>query len=220
MDADEVAYRKSVRNMSLVLAAIVIVVFASIFIPPYVFPPRSTFQDSASLDSPFGFTLHLLINTTSPSPRGHVLITGWLNSTSDSIETVNASNSWIQGSEKLWTKPCTSGWPIGLGVMQGHYTQDNYTLGALLPLPHPLYYCPAQVGAPSYFLLEPHSSKALVDIGGSPQYWVIETSYTFGYTLGEGLSGGSGPNQLPTGVYTVVLTDEWGDVLTTNFLVS
>lgn len=206
--------------MSLVLAAIVIIVFAAILVPPYVFPPSDTFQKAASLDSPFGFTLHLEINTTSPAPGGHVLITGWLNSTSDSIETVNASNSWIQGSESLWTKPCTSGWPIGLGVMRGHYTQDNYTLGALLPLPQPLYICPLQSGTPSYFLLEPHSSRALVDIGGSPQYWVIESSYTFGYALWEGLSGSAGAGQLPAGVYTVVLADEWGDVLTTNFLVS
>jgi len=38
--------------------------------------------------------------------------------------------------------------------------------------------------------------------------------------LNEGLPAGAGTNQLPSGVYTVIMADEWGDVLTTNFLVS
>jgi hypothetical protein len=104
--------------------------------------------------------------------------------------------------------------------MAGHYTQDNYTLGSLLPLPQPAYHCPVSGGSPRYFLLEPHSSRSLVDIGGSPQYWLLQANLTFGYAPTEGLQGGSSSNLLPKGVYTVVLADEWGDVLTTNFVVS
>ena len=217
---DDAAYRRSVRNMSFVLAAIVITIFAAIFIPPIVFPSHDTFQRSVSLDSPFGFTLHLELNTTSPAPGGHVLLTGWLNSTFGSLENLTASNSWPQGLSGLWGRICTAGWPVGVGVMKGHYDQDNYSLGSLLPLPRPAVSCPVQLGVPSYFILESHSSKALVDIGGSPQYWIIQTYYTFGYALNEGLPAGAGTNQLPSGVYTVIMADEWGDVLTTNFLVS
>ena len=216
---DDAAYRRSVRNMSFVLAAIVITIFAAIFVPPYVFPSHDNFQRSVSMDSPFfGFTLHLDLNTTTPASSGHVLITGWLNSTSSSLENITTSNSWPLGLSGLWGKICTSGWPIGVGVMKGHYDQDNYTLGKLLPIPQPA--CPSQSEVPSYFILEPHSSKALVDIGGSPQYWIIQTDYTFGYTLNAGLPEGAGPNQLPTGVYTAILADEWGEVVTANFLVS
>ena len=96
--------------------------------------------------------------------------------------------------------------------MEGHYTQDNYTLGNLLPIPQPLEQCPAQAAAPSYFLLEPHSSMALVDLGGKPAFWTIQTGLLFK----EYLSG----YQLQLGVYTAVLADEWGDILTANFLVS
>ena len=209
--------------MSLVLAAIVITIFAAIFVPPYFLATHSNFQPAVSLDSPFlGATLHLTVNATDIAARGHILIGGWLNNTSPSIENVSASDSWLQGPKYLYGQPCTPGWPIGLGVMAGHYTQDNYTLGHLLPLAVLSPHCPPGADTPSYFLLEPspHSSKTVVDLGGSPQYWIIQTNYTFGYAPWIGLPGGSGPNQLPEGVYTAVLADEWGDVLTTNFSVS
>ena len=209
---DDAAYRRSVRNMSAVLAVIVIVVFAAIYIPPYVNPAHDVFQTSVTAGSPFGFTMHLATNATALDPSGAVLITGWLNSTSDSLQNVTAAESWALQQDRLWTRPCTSGWPIGVGVMRGHYTADNYTLGALLPVPQPLTSCPAGGVTPTYFVFEAHSSKALVSLGGTPAIWSIETSFAFGQSLpGYGLQ---------PGVYTAVLADEWGDVLTANFLVS
>jgi len=208
MDPDDIAYRRSVRNMSLVLAAIVVTIFAAIFVSPYVFPPADTFQPSVTYGSAFGFTLHLQINSTSVSPGGGLLISAWLNSSSDSIASINASDSWGVGPAGLWTKPCTVGWPIGIGVMSGHYIQDNYTLGTLLPVPLPEEQCPAQPGVPGSFLLGPLSSKAVVDLNGTLKYWVLQSVYQ--------VSTG----QLPAGVYTAVLADEWGDVLTTNFIVT
>ena len=192
--------------MSFVLAAIVITVFAAIFVPLYIYPQHTVFQSSVSSDSPFGFELHLRINSTSVPRAGSVVLIGWVNSTSSSIENVTAANAWgLQG--RLWGRVCTTGWPIGLGVMKGHYTNDNYTLGTLIPVPRPPVLCPLQVAAPSYFLFEAHSSKALVAIGGTPVFWVIQTDLAF--------RGFSGP-----GVYTAIIADEWGEVLTTNFLVT
>lgn len=198
--------------MSVVLAAIVITVFAALFIPPYLFPPHDVFQPSVTAASPFGFTMHLTVNATTVSTGGSVLVTGWLNSTSDYLYNVTAANAWALPQERLWERVCTSGWPIGVGVMEGHYTADNYTLGTLVPIPQPLVACPLQAAAPSYFVFEAHSSKALVSLGGAPAIWNIVTGFTFreyapGYTL-------------PPGVYTAVLADEWGDVLTANFLIS
>ena len=207
MDPDDVAYRKSVRNMSLVLAAIVLTIFAAIFAAPYVFPAGSTFGESASYDSAFGFSLHLRINATSLPGGDAVLVTGWLNSSSGSIYNLTSAAGWGVGPAGLWTRMCTQGWPVGVGVMQGHYTQDNYTSGSLIPVPMP-YHCPLEPPPPGYFLLAPHSSKALVDLGGTPQYWVLQSSYPFGTA------------NLPAGVYTAVLADEWGDVVTTSFVVS
>ncbi len=207
---DDIAYRKSVRNMSVVLAAIVLTIFASLFVPPYIYPYHETFQPAVSLNSPFGFTLHLTINSTSVPSGGSVLLTGWLNSTSSSVENVTAANAWALQQSGLWGRICTSGWPIGLGVMKGHFTQDNYTLGYLIPMPRPLVACPVYAQTPPYFLLEPHTSKALVTIGGNPALWDIHTALTFRQYIGSGLQ---------QGVYTAVVADEWGDVLTTNFRV-
>ncbi|MDG6910459.1 MAG: hypothetical protein JRN08_08835 [Nitrososphaerota archaeon] len=208
MDSDDAAYRKSARNMSLVLAAFVITIFAALVVSPYVFPASSAFHPSVSYGSAFGFTLHLQVNATSVPSGAGVLISGWLNGSSGSIDNVTAADSWGIGPAGLWTRTCTAGWPIGLGVMAGHYTQDNFTSGTLIPVPVPLAQCPVQAGTPGYFLLSPHSSKALVDLGGAPQYWVLQSSFSLS------------TSKLQAGVYTALIADEWGDVLTTSFRVS
>lgn len=217
MDPDDIAYKKSVRNMAFVLAAIVLTIFAAIFASPYLFPPPDTFQQSVTYNSAFGFTMHLQVNTTTLSQGGSVLVSGWLNSSSASIDNVTAESLWGVGPTSLWTSYCTAAWPIGVGVMQGHYTQDNYTLGRLLPLNLPEVSCPVRAATPGYFLFDPHSSRALVDLNGTPQYWVLRSAFTFSASSSSGFKGSS---SLPAGVYTAVLADEWGDVVTTNFLVS
>lgn len=208
MDPDEAGYRRSVRNMSLVLAAIVITVFAAIFASPYVFPAPDTFQKSVSFNSPFGFAMQLQVNATRLSPGGGIQVSGWLNSTSGSIDNISAADAWGVGPSGLWTRPCTGGWPLGIGVMEGHYTLTNVTMGAFVPIPTPATDCPAQSGTPGYFLLEPRSSRSLVDLNGTPVFWLLQSTFS--------LSTG----RLAAGVYTAVLADEWGDVVTTNFVVS
>lgn len=195
--------------MSLVLAAIVITVFVALAVSPVLFPATSTFQTSTSLDSTFGFSLHLDVNTTAPLAGGGVEVTGWLNSTSGSIINVTAANSWgIGPTADLWGEACTTGWPLGLGIIQGHYTQDNVSFASLYPIPLPAHQCSTASPSPGSFLLEPQSTKALVTLDGVPQYWVLRSSYPLN-TAG-----------LSPGTYTAVLADEWGDVVTTNFVVS
>lgn len=224
MNPDDVAYRKSVRNMVVVLAAIVITVFAAIFIPPYLSPYHDVFQNSVIYDSPFGFTMHLTLNSTSASPKGEVTLSGWLNSTYANIQNVTAADSWAFPQASLWERACLNGWPIGIGVMQGHYTRDNYTLGTLLLLNQPQSACPVNASPPQYFLFypSPHSSEALVSVAGGHDLWLIQTDLSFGQNSlrQNALPGAPGPKGLPQGVYTAVLADEWGDVLTANFQVS
>lgn len=198
--------------MSVILAVVIVIVFAAIFVPPYVNPSHDVFQSSVSYDSPFGFVMHLEVNSTSLSPGKSLLLTGWINSSASSIEDINASSSWGFSEAQLSGKLCTSGWPIGLGLMKGHYTPDNYTLGPLVSLPRPNVACPIQSGAPQDFLLRPHSSEALVTINGTPQIWVIQSTLA--------ISKDAYGNPLSPGVYTAVLADEWGDVVTAIFLVT
>ncbi len=209
--------------MSVILAVIVIVVFAAIFIPPYVSPNHDVFQQAVSIDSPAGFTLHLTMNATSILPAGSVLIVGWVNSSSPSVANLTVANQWAVQQGLLWGRACTSGWPIGIGVMEGHFTQDNYTLGTLIQMPQPTITCPTS--APPQFILlypYPHSSIALASVNGNPVRWLLQTELAFsGRSLGAASQPGSpGPREFPPGVYTAILADEWGDVLTCNFLVS
>jgi hypothetical protein len=218
---DDVEYRKSVRNMSAVLAAIVITIFAALIIPPYLNPVRPTFQEQVSATSPYGFTLTLEINSTSISSTGHIAITAWVNSTSSTIENVTAKDAWALDRAQLWGRICTSGWPMGVGVMQGHYTLDNFSQGTLLHFPQPLVLCPVMRGQPQWFALAPHSSKALVSPGGIPTFWILQSTLTFGSgNLPLNLTPGPRSSGFPAGVYTAVAADEWGDVVTTNFSVS
>jgi len=212
MDPDDVAYRKSVRNMAFVLAAIVITIFAAIFIPPYLNPPSGAFPRSVSFDSGFGFTMYLTVNYSSGPSTWSVLLRGWVNSTSPSINNVTAADSWAYSLIDLYTARCTPGWPIGIGVMEGHYTQDNYTLGTLLPLNLSRSQCVGESNSPNSFAFEPQTSKALVVLGGTPSFWTIQTALNYTATTPGYL--------LPPGVYTAVLADEWGDVLTANFRAS
>lgn len=210
--------------MSVILAVMAAAIFAALFVP-YLIPHRDVFQRAASSDSPAGFTLHLSLNTTSIPSGGSVLIQGWVNgsSASDQPENLTVADQWALQRNLLWGNPCASGWPIGIGVMEGHYTQDNYTLGTLIGIRQPLTGCP--VSAPPQFILlypTPHSSQALASVNGNPLRWLLQSEVAFsGGVLGAGSQLGSpGPDELSPGVYTAVLADEWGDVLTLNFLVS
>ena len=218
MDPDDIAYRKSVRNMSFVLVAMAVVIFAAIFIPPYLSSSHDVFPSSVSTDLGSGFAMYLTLNSTTVAPLGHLLLTGWLNSTSDSIENLSAADSWTFPVGMLWGRQCTAGWPIGIGLMSGHYTQDNYTLGTLLQPEMPVVGCPAS-GAPQYFLFYPQSIEALASVNGVPYRWTITMNVTFwqGSLSPNALSRVPAPGGLPAGVYTAVFADEWGDVLTANF---
>ena len=220
MDADDAAYKKSVRNMSVILAVMALAIIAAIFIPPYLSPPRDVFQTSVSLGSPFGFNMYLTLNATTVPSNGTLLFTGWLNNTGGDLS-LPAADQWPYNQSLLWEEACTMGWPFGIGIMKGEYDQGNYTLGTPLQLQQPEAPCPTEQGPPSYFLFYPHSDMAIASVGGNPYKWVFNMTLLFSQgSLAAGALPGARGNGLPQGVYTAVMVDEWGDVLTASFLVS
>src|SRR5271157_2476826 len=130
MDPDDVAYRKSVRSTVVVLAVVVVVLAASIGLTLLFDVTPNTFQTKTSVGSTYPLTLTLEINETSAKTTGAVEITAWLNGSSTSSGNVSATSNWAFAG--LVTSQCPVGWPLGIGVMQGHYTTDNYSLGTLL----------------------------------------------------------------------------------------
>jgi len=205
---DDVAYRRSVRNTSVLLGVIVIVVVAGLILPGF-FPagalPTSTVAYSAN-----GLTLNLSVNTTQAFEPSGVRITAWINGTS-SIVNVTATDSWAIRSPLLWGSPCQPGFPIGVGVMHGYYDQYNYTSGKLLPLGQKVPVCPFPSGLPQSFLIQPYGSQAIVSINGSLERWNLQTTVVLGRA--------SFLQDLQTGgTFTVIGADEWGDVAILHFV--
>ena len=204
-DPDDATYRKNVRNMSLVLAAIVLTIFVALFVPPLIFPPQEQFLTEASVNSPYGFTLSVELNSTSAAVGEMVNISAAISSTSNQVLNISSSRSWGVNQSNLVTRPCTPGWPLGVGVMRGYYDEDNYSLGTLVPIETPVTSCPLPGNSPGYFLLQSHGSMAIVNIRGSLAEWNLGFSVVF--------PAGS------SGVYTAVVADEWGDLVLTHFRV-
>jgi len=211
MAEDDAAYRRSVRNTVIVIAAVVVIIAAALFVPPLVSPVHEQFNGTTSVASPYGVSLNLRLNETQLSAGQGETITAWLNSTSSQVANVSAASNWALGPQGFWTRVCTGGWPLGVGLMAGYYTTDNYSLGSLIPLPAPLMNCPIIMGTPGYFLLQPRGSTAIVKLNGSLAEWNL--------TVTLGLSG-SQLSAARVAVYTAIAVDEWGDLAIAHFRVN
>jgi hypothetical protein len=207
---DDEAYRRSVRNMTVVIAAVLAVLAASLTVPPLVNPVHEQFQKSSFTTSPLGFNLFVAVNTTRIASGQSVSISAWIENTMNRINNITASNLWPLG--PLWTRPCTAGWPIGIGVMQGYFTIDNISAGRLLTLWYQTPRCPVSSYSPEFFLVQPSGSRAIVTFANGIQQWDLNATASFkGYIVGQG-------EPAPfRGVYTVVVADEWGDIALTHF---
>ena len=204
---DEVSYRRSVRNVSVLLFVVVIVVISSLVLTTY-FTPTSGPVTSTLVYSPIGITLSMKLNVTSAFNPSGVNITLWINGTS-SIESINAQDSWVLPSSLLWTPPCEQGWPIGIGVMHGYYDIYNYTSGTLLFLKKPIFYCPPEA-SPQSFIIQPRGSEAIVNFTGSFERWNLQSTLVLGTATFTHI-------QKVGGSFTVIGADEWGDAVFLHF---
>ncbi len=198
--------------MVVVLAAIVLTAFATIFIPPIVNPVHEQFSQTGYSDSVYGFRLNLLLNGTQLAAGHGISVTAWLINTSSGINNVTAASQWPVSLLGLWTRICTNGWPVGVGVMPGYFTTDNYTRGSLIRVPSPLLACPILRDTPAFFLMQPKGSTAIVRLNGVLSDWNLTSTFALGSVqLARNQSGG---------VFTAVAADEWGDVAIAHFRIS
>jgi len=205
MSADEeVSYKRSVRNVSVLLFVVVIVVISSLVLTTY-FTPTNAPVTSTLVYSPIGITLSMKLNATSAFNPSGVNITLWINGTS-SIESIKAQNSWLLSPSMLWTPACKPGWPIGIGITRGYYDIYNYTSGALLLLGKTVIpQCP-EAGLPQSFIIEPHGSEAIVNFSDTLDRWDLQMTLVLG-------SNTFVQRQEVGGPFTVIGADEWGDVV-------
>jgi hypothetical protein len=206
---DDAAYRRSVRNTSALLVVIVIVVIAGLLLPAY-FGSGDTFSNSTFAYSPDGLTLNISLNTTRAFTPSGLRISIWINLTSGT-ESVAARSSWAVDQSRLWERLCTTGWPIGIGVMHGYYDQYNYSSGSLLLLKQPLSDCVTSITAPQYFLIQAQGSSAIVSINGTLESWNLQTTLVL-------RKDSFVQNPQTGGTVTVIGADEWGDVAILHFI--
>jgi hypothetical protein len=210
--SDDKEYRRNARNMAFVLAAITLVIFASIFIPPIINPVHEQFSPEASANSPYGFSLNLSINASHVVSGGHITFTVWINNSSRQVNNVTAQDNWPV--TNLGALSCAADLPMRVGVMKGYYTEDNLSVGQVLPLSFLQPPCPVGPGFAStpYFLLQPLGSEALVQsTQGIERVNISATASSNRYIDG-------GATTTFAGVFTAVAADEWGDSVTTHFV--
>jgi hypothetical protein len=189
----------------------VFVIIAALVIPPLVNPPHEQLNSFSSVASPFGLILSLEINGTQLAAGQGESLTAWLNSTSSEVANVTSASSWPIGTQGLWTRICTSGWPLGVGIMAGYFTSDNYSLGSLVRVPMPMIGCPVMLGTPGFFLMQPRGSSAIVKVNGALATWNLTSALGVGGSLMSSQRGG---------VYTAIAVDEWGDIALAHFRVN
>jgi hypothetical protein len=213
LSEDDAEYHKSARNMAAVLAAIVITIFAAIFIPPLINPLHDQFLPEVSVASPEGFTLYLGLRPVSPGSGMPVTVTIWMNNTGSQVDNATAESSWPMGG--LFNNPCPTGEPLpfGVGILQGYYSSSNATQGLPLSLQtsDP---CSAAGPSPAWFAIAPGSSQAIVPYTGSFQRWNLSSSFS---PFTGFYPAGSTTLDRFQGVYTVVAADEWGDLVVSHF---
>ena len=213
-EEDNRTYRRNVRNMALVLAAIAIVIFASIFIPPLIGSGHEQFSSKSSVNSPNGYTLNLVLNTSRLAPGERLALDAWINNTGKAINQLPAQQEWPI--PNVTDAPCGAVLPIRIGILSGYYSVENVSLGQFLQLSFASVSCPATAvsGTPQYFLMQPLSSQTILQSSSGVGEFDISVSCTTGsYVVNASEIRFSG-------VFTAVAMDEWGDLALTHFIVT
>ena len=180
-------------------------------------------ESSSHVNSSLGLRLDLNVTVTG---SGYVTVQGddfnALNSTSN----IRASNDWPMppGTVNPYDE-CPVGFPVGIAILNGSYSEDNFTSGNALALynTNNIASCTesAPVGMTSYSF-RPLSTYATELVGNQTSYGASTTisSSSFGYWTG---SADLGPTPAfhtfsSNITYTALAVDEWGDVVLLHFV--
>jgi hypothetical protein len=142
----------------------------------------------------------------------------------NSVNNVTEANEWKYTQDSL--SPCgpdPMAYPVRFAVVQGLYGQDNYNSSKALPLYNPgnLYPCGKVevLGGPYAYGFQP-LSDAFSFPSGSTQQEVGAASLTIstrGYWTGGQNNVPAAFKTFPSGYYTVIAADEWGNVVLLQF---
>jgi len=161
----------------------------------------------------------MTLNSSSVVQGGAIAVQMNLYNMLDKPNYVCAANDWlVTNQSEVWHGiDCSFGLrPFRIAVLSGFYDSHNYSSGApvsIFPFPsggsfnYCLFYMPSLVLDSHYYLFEPHSDIA--NLTSQSQPTMINITVTIDpltFTL-------------PTGQYTIVGGDEWGDLVIAHFVV-
>jgi hypothetical protein len=159
--------------------------------------------------TPPGLKLSLQISTNA---TGALSISTNETNVLDRVNNVTTADNWrYPNTDSL---PCGNfnQFPIEYAVFQGHYDASNYTSASALTMYDPGLFlpCPTAEALPAYLLFAPLSDNASYPSGQGSL--MVSASYSVtGYWTGSGNTAAF--HQFPSGIYTVLAEDEWGNVV-------
>jgi hypothetical protein len=172
---------------------------------------------ASAQDSSLGLKLDLSISV---SAEGALTISTNESNLLDRVNNVTSTNEWLYPNTGSY--PCGN-WdqfPTEYAVLQGYYDVGNYSSASSLTLYNTTiaYPCPTMTGPIAYLLFSPLSDNSSRYFGpsGSAGSLVVSDQYAMtGYWTGSGTTASF--HKLPSGTYTVLAEDEWGNIVLLHF---
>jgi len=177
-----------------------------------IFSTRTTtdyVQTGSVASSPSALEVYVNTNTTGMGPVQQTLASVWENNTLPLINNVSALSDYAI--PNLSFSPCAGGFPLEMGLLQGHYGMGNFSEGQFVsPI---VFSCTTDYADYQYFVFSPLNGTAVAhgvqtQPSGPFSERLADVSFNYTYT-------GLGP-----GEYTVVGGDEWGHVAFAYFSVA
>jgi hypothetical protein len=230
------SFAKGTSGVSLIGACWVIVLVCTLSIfgayVSFSLSPKNRSSQSTSsylpamtnaTNSALGLMFTLSINSTVITSGDSINVALSLYNTLSKVNNVSAQSDWafpVLSNFSASAFPCPN-WENFL-IFNGSYDKTNISSAV------PLYLFPVGYGLACpflnwpYFVFQPLSSNVTVGGAGFYNYGINETTSVKGYyTTSENTENGTlPPPPFPSGVYTVIAGDEWGDYAILHFAVS
>jgi len=187
-------------------------------------------SNNGIVNSSSGLSLSLSATVAPSGSPNVVAISVSVNNTLDTYNNIAMSNAWKYPSQSLNPfDPCGAPGPIGFAIFSGYYDLSNYTKAQALDLynMNATYMCTTMTFASdSYYSFMPHSDIAFIVPPGT-QPGQVGDSYTAISISFNAIGFWSNTSEMsatfrsfPTGSYTVLGADEWGNVVLVHLQIS
>ena len=209
-------------------AIVAIVIASSLYLAYY--SPNSTGHTSSAIyktlqlsaentNATMGLELRLVLNSSLLLPGGGVAVYVTVSNILNSTNNVKSSNSWPRSDLALG--PCgTANYPMGVGIFMGYYSQDNISsAGKPLSIYNPgEYMCPLISSNIYSYEFKPRGDSAQV-LGSCSTRSCFEINTTSEVEAGGFWNSNRVYASFPSGTYTVIAGDEWGQLVILHFVV-